>query len=263
MNPIKDRIEEIRTKGYELDFGAVFEHAIENYKKIALYAGLMLLVFTFLFIILLLGIAFSVFGVDTVTEALKPENLEPENLSEEFLVIYLGSSLLISCLLSPFQAGFLKMADCGEKGEEFHVSTIFEYYKSPYFVNIFASTFIITLISTGLSTLLEMAGIKSIGLIISLTISFVTFLTVPLIVFGKLNAVEAIKSSVLIVSKQPLVLLGLLIVAIIGAVIGLFAFCVGMFFTFPFMYSMNYIIYNTIIGIDCSSGIDEIAKNEN
>lgn len=45
MNLTKDKIEKISTNGYELDFGTVFEQAFENYKKIVLYSGLMLLVF--------------------------------------------------------------------------------------------------------------------------------------------------------------------------------------------------------------------------
>jgi hypothetical protein len=253
MKNIKDQIEEIKRDGYELDFGTVFEHAFENYKKIALYAGLMLLVFTILFGSLLFGIAISIFGVETVTEALKPENLKPETFSEKFLLIYTATVILITCLLSPFQAGFFKMADCGEKGEEFHVSTIFGYYKSPYFMNIVASTFIITLMSSGLSILLDFTGIKTIGLLASLTISFITFLTIPLIVFGKLNAVEAIKSSMIIVLKKPSLLLRLLIVAIIAVFIGFFAFCIGLFFTLPFLYSMKYSIYNFIIGIDSTN----------
>ena len=81
---------------------------------------------------------------------------------------------------------------------------------------------------------------------------------IPLIVFGNLNATEAIKSSVIIVSKQPLVLLGLLIVAVIAGIIGIFGLCIGIFFTLPFMYSMNYVIYKTIIGIDSVNEIVEI-----
>jgi hypothetical protein len=257
MKRIKDRIEEIKNNGYELDFGTVFEHAFENYKKIAVYAGLMLLVFLILFGVLLIGVAVSIFGVVTVTEALKPENLKPETFSGNFLLIYTASIILVTCLLSPFQAGFLKMADCGEKGEEFHVSTIFEYYKFPYFVDIFVSTFIITLMSSGLSTLVNLAGIESIGLLTSLTISFVTFLTIPLIVFGKLNATEAIRSSIIIVLKQPLLIFGLIIVAIIASLTGLIVFCIGIFFTMPFIYSMEYSIYSSIIGIDSESEIKD------
>ncbi|HEY6143106.1 MAG TPA: hypothetical protein VIV55_06700 [Flavobacterium sp.] len=256
MKPLKARIEEIKSNGYELDFGTVFEHAFENYKKIAVYAGSMLLISFFLFIILLTAIAIAVFGVGPVTEFLKPENLKPETFTGNFLLIYTASIIFLNCLISPFQAGFLKMADCGEKGEEFHVSTIFEYYKSPYFGNIFISTLIITLMSSGLSTIMKLVGIESLGLLTSFTISLVTLLTIPLIVFGKLNATEAIQSSIIIVLKQPFLILGLLIIAILGSLVGFMGFCIGIFFTLPFVYSMEYAIYNSIIGTDSDDKIE-------
>ena len=49
MNLLKERLQDIEKNGYQLDFGNVFNHAFENYKKIALYAGLVLFVFTILF----------------------------------------------------------------------------------------------------------------------------------------------------------------------------------------------------------------------
>lgn len=269
MTPIKDRIEEIRTNGYRLDFGNVFEHAFENYKKIALYAGSMLLVFSVLIGIVVVGVvvsvAIAVFNLDatSLAEMAKPENLQPENFSVNFLLIYATSIILITCLLAPFQAGFLKMADCGEKGEEFHVSTIFEYYKAPYFKEIFISTFLITLMSSGLSMVLEYAGIQIIGVLISLTISFISFLSIPLIVFGNLRAVDAIKSSIIIVFKQPFILLALLIVAGIASMVGFIGCCIGVFFTIPFIYSMNYAIYSSIIGVDSESELEEIVESGN
>ncbi|MBC7845436.1 MAG: hypothetical protein H7Y10_02980 [Flavobacterium sp.] len=261
MKTVKDQIEEIKKKGYELDFGIVFEQAFENYKKIAIYAGSMLLIFTFLFIILLTGIAIAVFGIEVITKFIKPENFKPETFKGNFLLIYTAFIILITCLLSPFQAGFLKMADCGEKGEEFHISTMFEYYKPPYFINIVIATFIITLFSSGLSALIDYTGMPLIGIIISLTITFITFLMVPLIVFGKLNAIEAIKSSINIILKQPLVILGLVIVAFIASLTGLIVFCIGIFFTLPIMYSMQYSLYNSIIKIDFVSEIDELGSS--
>ena len=125
MKSIQEKIERIKTNGYDLNFGNVLEHAFENYKKIALYAGLMLLVFSVLFVAVLFEIAISFFDMETIMESLKRGSFNPENLPKDFLLIYTGSVLLITILISPFQAGFLKMADCGEKGEEFHVSTIF------------------------------------------------------------------------------------------------------------------------------------------
>lgn len=261
MNSIKEKIEKITSNGYELDFGTVFEQAFENYKKIAVYAGSMLLIFTFLFVLLLFGLAIAVFGIGVITEYLKPGNLKPETFTGNFLLIYTGFIILITCLLSPFQAGFLKMADCGEKGEEFHVSTMFEYYKPTYFVNIVVATFIITLINSGLSTLLGFTGIQSIGILTSFLITLLTYLTIPLIVFGNLNAIDALKSSILIIVKQPLLILGLIIVSFIASLIGLMGLCIGIFFTLPFMYSMEYSIYKSIIGIDFASEIDELGTN--
>jgi hypothetical protein len=261
MNSTKDKIEKLTINGYELDFGTVFERAFENYKKIALYAGSMLLIFTFLFVILLCGLGIAVFGIGVLSDFFKPGNLKPETFTGNFLLIYTACILLITCLMSPFQAGFLKMAYCGDKGEEFNVSHMFEYYKPPYFLNIVGATFIITLISTGISTLLETAGIQAIGILTSLSITFLTFLTIPLIVFGNLNAVDAIKSSVLIILKQPLLILALIIVAFLASLTGLMGFCIGIFFTLPFMYSMEYSLYNSIIGIDYANEIDELGTN--
>jgi hypothetical protein len=261
----KDRIEEIKKHGYSLDFGTVFESAFENYKKIAVYAGLMLLVFSiFISIAMLMGLV-SYIGIENMEEF--GEKMKQYSSLQEMpldVAIPLNVGLLLfSGLLNPFMAGFFKMADCGEKGEEFHVSTMFSYYKSPYFLSIFLFVIIVGFINTGLAMLLQSAGLSFVGTVVNLLISFLTFLSIPLIVFGKLNAIDAIQSSSIIVSKQPLVLLGLVIVAAIGAVLGIFGLCIGIFFTWPFLYSMNYVIYKTIIGIDTTSEIEEITGTEN
>ena len=250
MKLIKDKIEEIKANGYQIDFGTVFEHAFENYKKIALYAGLILMIFLIVFGFLLMAGAVSIFGIAKITEILQPENLQPENFSPNFMLLYTLAVTLFTCLISPFTAGFLKMADCAEKGEEFHVATIFEYYKFPFFKEIFLATFLITIAGSGLNLLLDYSGIKLLGAFISVGISFLTFLSIPLIVFGNLKAIEAIKSSAILVSKQPLLLFGLVFVSGIASLTGLILFCIGIFFTIPFMYSMYYAIYESIIGID-------------
>jgi len=173
------------------------------------------------------------------------------------------SLLLLSGILNPFMAGFYKMANCGQKGEEFNVSTMFSYYKFPYFLNIFLFVIVVGFINAGLAMLLQSAGLNFVGTFVNLLISFLTFLSIPLIVFGNLNVTDAIKYSIILVSKQPLILLGLIIVSIIVVLLGFFGLCIGIFFTWPFMYSMNYVIYKSIIGIDEKSEIDEISGSEN
>jgi hypothetical protein len=257
MNLLKERLQDIEKNGYQLDFGNVFNHAFENYKKIALYAGLVLFVFTIIFAIFAMGTLITVWGVDLVTEKLNPENLKSENLTGSSFIMYSVFILLISCLLAPFQAGFLKMADCGEKDEEFHISTLFSYYQLPYLKEIIISTFLIASISFLQAIVLSQVKLDLLGNLISNFISFLTILTIPLIVFGNLKAIEAIKYSIVIVLKKPFVLLGLIIVALIGAMVGIMGCCIGVFFTLPFIYSMNYVIYSAIIGVDSQSKIEE------
>ena len=262
---MKVQIEEISSKGYQLDFGTVFENAFENYKKIALYAGLMLLVFSIIISILTIAGLISYVGIENMEGfGEKMKQISTSKVMPLDIAIPLNAGLLLfSGFISPFMSGFLKMADCGQKGEEFHVSTMFSYYKFHYFLNIFLSVIIIGLISTSVAMLLESAGLSFVGTVTSLLISFLTFLSIPLIVFGNLNATDAIKYSILLVSKQPLILLGLTIVAGIGSALGIFGLCIGIFFTLPFMYSMNYVIYKSIVGFDETSEIDEISGTEN
>jgi hypothetical protein len=257
MSLLKERLHDIEKNGYQLDFGNVFNHAFENYKKIALYAGLVLFVFMALFAIFITGSLISVIGVTAMTHELSPEKFKIENLSESSLLVIGGISIILTCILSPFQAGFLKMADCGDRDEEFHISTFFSYYKLPYLKEIIVSSVLISSISFAQATLFSFMKVDFIGTIITYFISFITLLAIPLIIFGNLKAIDAIKYSIMIVLKQPIVLLGLMVVAIIGAMVGFMGCCIGVFFTLPFLYSMNYVIYSAIVGIDSQDKTEE------
>ena len=142
------------------------------------------------------------------------------------------------------------MADHGDRDDSFPVSSLFSFYQLPYMIEIMIATFLITVISFAQNTLMTYIKFEFLGLIINYFISFITLFTIPLIIFGNIKALDAIKYSIQIIFKQPIVLLGLIIVAIIGSLIGFMACCVGVFFTIPFIYSMNYAIYSAIIGID-------------
>lgn len=256
MNRTQQRIEEINKIGYQLDFSNVFNHAFENYKKIALYAGSILLIFYFVLAIFGSSIVISLFGIGSLTKE-SIENLQHLKLSGNFLIIYMTSMILLAVFIAPFTAGFLKMADCADKDKEFNVATIFYYYKLPYLTNIIGATFIISVISIAISIATEMINLSIYGTVISLLISLFTYLTIPLIVFGNFNAIDAIKTSFMLVSKQPLILIGLLIVAGIAAMVGFIGCCIGVVFTLPFIYSMTYAIYCAIIGVDALDEIEE------
>lgn len=246
----KDRIEEIKKNGYVLSFETVFNLAFKNFKKIVLYAGLMFFVFAVIMAVFISTILIYKFGINQLNEILKPENLNPDHLTGNSKTAFTIGSIFFSVLLSPFMAGFIKMAYCAERDEEFHVSTIFEYYKSPYLKELVIATLLISIVNTGLPLLLNQPEYQIVLNLFSYVIIFVTFLTIPLIIFSDLKALDAIKTSIILFFKQPLVLFGLILFGYVLSVMGFLVFYIGIFFTLPFLYSMYYAVYSKIIGFE-------------
>ncbi|PIF30626.1 hypothetical protein CLU81_1064 [Flavobacterium sp. 9] len=245
MKSTLDQIEDIKKNGYTIDFGSTFNYAFENYKKIALYSGLIILIFSVIMAVLAMGLAVTFYGVAAISKDFIL-NLENHKLSYLEQLLSIGAVSLFAALLAPFGAGFLKMADSADKDEEFNVSTMFTYYKAPYFAQLFIMALIIGLVSNAISAVIESFGIILLGNAISIFISFFTFIAIPLVVFGNLNAVDAIKGSIIVVTKNPLLIFALFITGIIGSVVGIFGCCIGVLFTIVFNTSVTYATYYSI-----------------
>lgn len=245
MKSTEGKIQNIRSNGYDLDFGTVFNHAFETYKKIAVNAGIALLLFAILFAIVVLGIFVGIMGIGTSMEELQQFNLA--SFSPSAIMAYIVFMILGTSLASPLTAGLTKMARNASKNETFSIGTAFEYYSSPYFKDIFLATLILSSFTTIVAVGLELVDYKFLGMLVNLIFSFMTFLTLPLIIFGDLKPTEAIQGSITLVSKQFFIILGLLIVAGLFCVLGIFAFCIGIIFTMPFINAMTYSIYASIV----------------
>ncbi|MEN2413551.1 hypothetical protein [Flavobacterium mesophilum] len=256
------KIENIKNNGYTIDFSTVFDHAFENFKKITLYSALIILVFSFIAGIVAMLVIGNIYGFENLPKLIE-ESLKPSKLTlEEALISTIGISLL-SAILAPFGAGFYKMADAADKNNEFKASFMFSYYKTPYFAPLFASTLIITAVNNAIANTLESTGFIFIGVAISIAINFFMFFTIPLIVFGNLKAVDAIKGSITVVSKNPLMIFGVFIIGIIGSIVGVFACGVGMLFTYVFNTSMSYATYYDIFDMEQEEdSIDSIGQSD-
>lgn len=265
MKSTTDQIEYIKKHGYSLDFSTVFNHAFENYKKIALYFGLIILVFSFIFFFALFSVLIAYYGVESMGKDFF-ENLDSRKQTSVVMLISLVVTSVVSGLLAPFSAGFLKMADCADKDEEFNVSTIFTYYKTHHFAQIFTVGFIIAIISSAISTALssylsEIGGLfMSLGL--NLIISYLTYLTIPLIIFGNLKALDALKSCLIIISKNPFMIFALVVIGFIGSFIGIFGCCIAIIFTLAFNTSMTYATYYAIFNMEEEDPIDSIGQSD-
>ena len=254
----KQSLQEIKTNGYYIDFGTVFNNAFEIYKKIALNAGLAILLVTMLIVVLFGFLAVGIIGIAVSTDSLS--QFKVENMSMIWLAGYVFTLVIFMALVSPLNAVLIKMAQSAFKGENFSVGTIFHFYQTAHFKELVIAALVIALFSTSFSIGLQWVGFPLLGMLMSFFVSTLTFLTIPLIIFGNLKAIEAIEGSVIVVSKQFFILLALLIVSTIFVLVGIFGFCIGIFFTLPFMYAMYYTIYSEILGDDNMEMPVEIAS---
>lgn len=248
MNYTEKRLTEIKQNGYDIDLGNLINESFENYKKIALLAGLALTI-----VILTLLIA-TIYGM---TYFIDFENFSEDQLIMDFntftpaqIAMYIGASSLFGMLFAPFTGGLIKIAHDVETKDEVSFSNIFDCYKAPYLKDLLFSAFVIAAFTSFITVAFQMIHLEFVGTLLSYVIGFLSCLTIPLIIFGRLNAISAITTSMMVVSKQPLIIFLALLLAAIGACIGIFAFCLGIFFTLPYLYSMYFVIYKNSVGFE-------------
>ncbi|WP_300491403.1 hypothetical protein [Flavobacterium sp.] len=254
---IKKRLEEINRNGLHLETGALIDQSFENYKKIALMAGLAFLIMVIIIFVFLIGGVSVFYGLERYVQDFS--HLEQNGISRNFIIVSALVNTVIAAITAPFSAGIIKMSSDADNNREFSVGTAFEYYKSNKFIPVFTASLIIALTSALIGALLQLLNMNFVGTFVSMIISFLTCLTLPLIILGNLSVKDAIVHSIALVNKAPLTVLLALIVAFIGALTGLIAFCLGVFFTIPYIYCMYYTIYKNIFGSD-ESEIEDIGR---
>lgn len=272
MKSTLQRIEEIKRAGYKLDLGEAINETFANYKKIALLAGAVLLLVFIAAIIIIGGITALILGVGAITETFTQYSMG--QLSSTAFLVNLIASIIGAGLFAPITAGIIQMAHNAAVNEHFDFGTAFEHYKTEHFKELFLAAAIIALVGSGLGTLFQVANINypeqdllAIGTVVSSIISILipifTLVTIPLIIFGKLNAMDAIKGSFVVVSKNFWIILLLVIVCVVFIFFGLIAFCIGIIFTVPAMYSLQYILYRSALPNVEHDELEEIGRNYN
>lgn len=267
MNITLQKIEQMRRDGFHFEFGELFDQTFNNYKKIALMQGLVLLVVLMGFTILVGSVTGLAIGVGQITEFFT--DMQVNGMGPTTIVINLLVGVVGAGLAAPFTAGLLKMAHLAEENKEFGFSTAFDYYNSRHFTNLFLTGVYIALFTSGVAALVnilnESYAFLKIGLgiasfTLNIVIAVLTIFATPLVIFGNMNAIDAIKSSFAIGWSKFWMILGLGIVIVIIACLGIFGFCLGIFFTLPLIYSMEYIVYRSAFGIKEENEIDEIGS---
>ena len=234
----------------KLNLGQTLERSFEIYKKNFHLAGLAIL-FLSLILFSLFSIGLQTFYKgDNIMEDL--EKFDVKNFSGTTVIMYYVAILVITTLIAPFNAGILKMMQDTDEEKPASFNSLFYYINSKYFLSLISSTFIISVISILGSVFIEIATefipvlSKLLPILFSITLSVLTFTVLPNIIFLDLNLVDAFKKSINDCKENFLSILLLLIISIIIGYLGFFAFCIGIFFSFPFYFAVQYAAYKDL-----------------
>lgn len=253
----KITLENSLKNGYQLEFGYAFDKAFEVYKKIALSGGLVYIILTIFISVFFIGGFMIAYGSISSIEMLS--SFKASNFETVGQIFYVIATSLLSALMSPISAGLIQMSREVDCGKEAQFATAFNFYKGKKFQEIFIASFLIAMIVSSLNLLFEIIDYSILGTVITTILSFFTLLTLPVIIFSDTKGIDAISTSIKLVLKNPLLILGLMIISYILAMLGFIALCIGIFFTLPLVNAMYYAIYLQIDSLE-NDEISEIGQ---
>lgn len=253
---MKNRIDQKVQNGYSLDLGKIIENSFETYKKTFLISGVAVIIIGIVAIVLYAGYFGILYGFGNFTETMT--QIEANTLNTTTQIINTIVVSIFAALFAPISAGFLYVNHLAKINKEFGLSTFFDFYKSDKLKDIVINQLIITLAVNSIATFFLISNLQIIGVLIQILIPLFTIFSIPLIVFGEQNYMDAIIKSAKLFVKQPLIIIVALIIGAIGSMVGFIALCIGIFFTFPYYFSVLYATYENGIGLEETSPIDEI-----
>ena len=197
--------------------------------------GAFLLVFPILF-----GIPLEQFSQTILQD---PEGFQKVALTSDFQVKNGLFRMLMLVFLAPLSAGFYKIFDKSRNGEEIGISVIFSFYNSIYTSRILFFTILLTSVKSVITFLLLKMGLGFADFSISVVLSLLFMLTIPIIVFENESVVNSAGRSARLVIPYMFTIFIALFIAIIFVFLGLVFAIFGVIFTLPFFFAVIYNIY--------------------
>jgi len=266
-NFTRNKIEQVVRNGYGLSLEGILSQSFEIYKRTILPG----IIATFLYVAAMgtgaLLMFETIYGM-SLTEMIKAAQSNPAALETTLgsvqtssMLIYSAVMAFLMALITPLLSGLYKVSYKNKYETEGSVSDLFAYYCQPYFFNIFIFSFLFGLVVQMLNFFLSQAipvfgGL--IGFLIQIFLGVSLILTIPFIIFGKLSWIEAFQASFKVTFKNWFFLFFILLISGIIAFIGVILCGIGFLFSYPFLYTSTFILYDEIIGFPGAN--DEISQ---
>jgi len=241
-----------------LDIGKIIDESFSTFKKTVWVSGIGIILLLLFVLPITVFVIFKVMDISSIDQFVKMSPTLAEDI--DYLLLNAAIAIPLAALTAPITAGFYKINHLAKQEKEFGISNLFDYYKSSHFKPLALSAVLIAIYSNILGLGLIYLHLSSLATIIQLFIAFLFILSVPLIIFENQNAFQALSNSSKLAMKYPFSIILCVAFAVIIAILGLFVFCLGMFFTFSYLYTMNYTLFNEILPIDNKNPIDEIGQ---
>jgi len=232
----------------QTDVGRIIDESFATFKKSIWISG----VGIFLLLLIVMPITFyaifTYLGISSLEEFVE----KSKTLQFDFNYLLMNAIIgtVLAAVIAPITAGFYKINHLAKQNKEFGLNNLFDYYKSPYFQTLALSGILATLYSNIIGLLLNYFNLPFVGSIMQAFVGLLFIFAIPLIIFENQSAMRAMENSSKIAAKHPFTIILSLVFAFIIAMLGIFALCIGIFFTTGYFYTMTYTLYNEIIPID-------------
>lgn len=154
--------------------------------------------------------------------------------------------VLIKCIIAPMSAGFYKIFDMRERGEEINYKILFSYYNSSFTARILGFVIGLMMVKLLIEFLLLKLGLGTVSFSLSVILSLLFTLTIPIIIFENKSLKSSMKQSSASVSLQMFTALIALLVGVVLGFSGVLLFGFGIVLTLPLLYAINYSLYRHI-----------------
>ena len=222
----------------EKNTGSIISHAFEMYKGIFLYALVAMIIY-----FIADSILQSITGLNFYSNYSSFTDFDEDNyrsilIDRPGMSLYYSFSGLLSILLSPLYVGLIYIANKFNTKVPIVFSDLFIGYRQ------------------NLGNILLYSLITSIILWVSFAMCFIPFLFVyplfflgyPILLFENSNAMDAISKTYNIVKENYSIFWGTVILSGLITLSGILLCCVGIIFTYPFVYIAMYSAYCAYLG---------------
>ncbi|MDM1519323.1 hypothetical protein [Myroides odoratimimus] len=250
MTNLKDILDNIKQNSFALAPFQVMSEAFNYYRKTFLLVITTLLL-TFFAATLLGSLILSQFVTLDPNQDVLQEQIQEmtRQLTEPpFFYYYLVSFAIFSALGSILIGGFYKLNAQVHLNEVPSFFNAFKYFFNIKGLYIFISHLLISLVFMAITIPLKLQNLEMVSMAINWIISTLTIFTIPLIIFGHLKPIAAIKNSTMVVNKQPIPIILTIILNYFFLISGLLFFVIGILFVLPYLFAVYFVLYKQVIG---------------